>query len=50
MDIQQIPENESIPIKWIQEKMLLADDAGDLDATDVLSWLIQTWIKEKNKE
>ena len=37
----------AISVEWLVEKMRCADDAGDLDATDVISWLIQTWQKEQ---
>lgn len=42
-------EIKAIPIEWLREKMTCADDAGDLDSVDLISWLIQTREKENVK-
>ena len=42
-------KGEAISIEWLREKMNCADDAGDLDSVDLISWLIQTWEKENGK-
>lgn len=44
--IAHAPTVPAIPVEWLEEKINCADDAGDLDAVDVLSWLVETWQKE----
>ena len=45
--IKGAPTIPAIPVEWLREKMNMADDAGDLDSVDLISWLIQTWQKEQ---
>ena len=45
--IKGAPTIEAIPVAWLREKMILADDAGDLDSVDLFSWILQTWQKEQ---
>lgn len=42
-----LPAIPAIPVEWLRKKMNMADDAGDLDSVDLISWLIQTWQKEQ---
>ena len=48
--IKEMPTIDAIPVEWLREKMNLADDAGDLDSMDLISWLIQTWQKEQEAQ
>lgn len=45
--LQFVWVEDVIPVKWLREKMNLADDAGDLDSADLIRWIIQTWYKEQ---
>ena len=50
MCVKVAPIIDAIPVEWMREKMNLADDAGDLDSVDLISWLIQTWHKEQEAD
>ena len=45
--IENAPAVNAIPVEWLREKMNMADDDGDLDSVDLISWLIQTFQKEQ---
>ena len=47
--VKHMPAVNAVPVEWLQEKMNIADDAGDLDSADLISWLIQTWQKEQKE-
>ena len=45
--IDSAPTIDAIPVEWLQNEMNMADDRGDMDMTDAISWLIQEWQKEQ---
>lgn len=41
------PTVAAIPVAWLNEQCEMADDRGDMEMTDAISWLIQTWQEEQ---
>ena len=39
---------DAIPVEWLRKEMIWADDNGEMDDVDCISWLIQTWHLEQN--
>jgi hypothetical protein len=38
---------DAIPVAWLRNEMNMADDRGDSEMTDAISWLLQTWQEEQ---
>ena len=36
---------DAIPVEWLREMMINADDNADTELANAISWLIQTWQK-----
>ena len=49
LTLKTTPTIDAIPVEWLVKQMNRADDAGDLDSVDLISWLIQTWNKERQE-
>lgn len=45
--LDSVPTIDAIPVEWLRKEMNMADDRGDVEMTDAISWLIQTWHKEQ---
>ena len=46
-DIDNAPTIDAIQVEWLVNEMNMADDRGDMEMTDAISWLIQEWQKEQ---
>lgn len=46
-DLNAIPAVDAIPVEWLNKQCEMADDRGDMEMTDAISWLIQTWQEEQ---
>jgi len=46
-DITDAPDIDAIPVEWLRNEMNMADDRGDGEMTDAISWLLQTWQQER---
>lgn len=44
------PIVDAIPVEWLRNEMNMADDRGDSEMTDAISWLLQTWQEEHGEE
>lgn len=44
------PIVDAIPVEWLRNEMNMADDRGDSEMTDAISWLLQTWQKEQEAQ
>ena len=45
--VANAPTIDAIPVEWLVNEMNMADDRGDMEMTDAISWLIQEWQKEQ---
>ena len=45
--IDNAPTIDAIPVEWMRNEMNMADDRGDSEMTDAISWLLQTWQEER---
>lgn len=46
-EIDRAPTVDAIPVEWLREMMINADDNADTEMASAISWLIQTWQKEQ---
>ena len=49
-DVANAPTIDAIPVEWLRNEMNMADDRGDSEMTDAISWLLQTWQKEQEAQ
>lgn len=47
---ESAPTIDAIPVEWLNKQCELADDRGDMEMTDAISWLIQTWQEEQEAQ
>ena len=45
--VRNAPTIDAIPVEWLRNEMNMADDRGDSEMTDAISWLLQTWQEER---
>ena len=45
--VEDAPTIDAIPVEWLVNEMNTADDRGDIEMTDAISWIVQTWQKEQ---
>lgn len=45
--VDAAPTIDAIPVEWLNKQCEMADDRGDMEMTDAISWLIQTWQEEQ---
>lgn len=38
---------DAITVEWLNKQCEMADDRGDMEMTDAISWLIQMWQEEQ---
>jgi hypothetical protein len=48
--VEDQPAIDAIPVEWLRNEMNMADDRGDSEMTDAISWLLQTWREEHGEE
>ena len=48
--INAAPTIDAIPVEWLNKQCEMADDRGDMEMTDAISWLIQTWHEEQEAQ
>lgn len=47
---ESAPTIDAIPVEWLNKQCEMADDRGDMEMTDAISWLIQTWHEEQEAQ
>lgn len=48
--VDEQPTIDAIPVGWLNKQCEMADDRGDMEMTDAISWLIQTWQEEQEAQ
>lgn len=48
--VEAMPTVDAIPVEWLNKQCEMADDRGDMEMTDAISWLIQTWHEEQEAQ
>jgi hypothetical protein len=48
--IENAPTIDAIPVEWLNKQCEMADDRGDMEMTDAISWLIQTWQEKQEAQ
>lgn len=45
--IDELPAVDAVPVEWIEKQMRKCDDNDDIEGAAAISWIIQTWKKER---